>query len=172
MATDDPAGFTKVNLWSYKDKLSPSDFQQIVGWQMARAKGESTQALDNVFTTTQVFDRTAKAAKFATDTPQGQALFKRFTEDVEREQRVNPGKKLSSSDQQAILDRLLISQTTGGNDWIPFNERTKRGFEMSIDDIPPASRRMLVRELERNRIEPTEGNILEAYLRSLQKAKK
>jgi hypothetical protein len=171
MATDDPTGFAKVNLWGYKDKLSPSDFQQIVGWQMSRAKGESSPQLDNVFTTTQIFDRSAKAAKIATDTPEGQALFKRFAEDVEREQRA-AGKKLSSTDQQAILDRLLISQTTGGNDWIPFNERTKRGFEMTIDDIPAASRRMLVRELERNRIEPSESNILEAYLRSLQKAKK
>jgi hypothetical protein len=172
MATEDPEAFAKVNLYDLaKSKLSDSDFQQVTGWQMSRRTGKPDAALDNVFTTTQIFDRTAKAAKFATDTTEGQALFSRFTQDVEREQRAT-GKKLSSTDQQAILDRLLISQTTGGDDWIPFNEKTKRGYEMTIDDIPASSRRALVAELESQRIDPSEANILEAYLRHLAKAKK
>jgi hypothetical protein len=176
-AAEDPEAFASENLLRYRGKLHETEFKQLAGMQVSIRNGERrTDDVEAYSTFTQIFNDTLQGAGFDPDDAGALALRRRFEQMAETEARLAGKKKLTNTEIQEVLDRLVMQVTTEkGSLWNiipggePFFDVTKRGFDLTIDDVPAAQRPQIVDALRRRNIPITNDTILDTYLRYVQR---
>lgn len=172
-AMDDPATFARMNLYDLaKSRLTKSDFEQFAGLQLSIRRGEQNKVEDTLgtySTFTQIFNSTLRSAGIPTDTVDADTVRRRFEDLANAEARAR-GKKLTSPEIQAILDRLVLTVQEGSIlgvfPGIPFYD--KRGFETTIDDVPQDQRRQIMETLKKSGQPITPDAVVDLYLRYVQ----
>lgn len=183
----DPAAFAKLDPMSFRNGLSNSDYEQVMGWRRdalsnaakgGRGEGQVTfsrirgvvqnavQGAGLTYVGLRVKDREGRAA---IDRRVYQ-LEKAISTDVEIWQRANPGKAISDQEISQIADRQLIRWRPSGVDRDDADKAPQFYFERprgggGVASVPTAElnrlkatgRRILGRD-------PTEGELLQAYL--------
>ena len=175
-AAEDPEAFAQENLLRYRGKLHETEFKQLAGMQVSVRNGERrSDDLEAYSTFTQIFNDTLQGAGIDTDDPEALNLRRRFEQMAETEARLAGKKKLANTEIQAVLDRLVMQVTTEKGGWMnfipggqPFFDVNKRGFDLTIDDVPQTARPQIVDALRRRNIPITNDTILDTYLRYLQ----
>lgn len=184
-AMDDPSTFARLDLWKFKAKLGKQDFEELARLQLSIRTGERNKvddALDPIFTDTQLLNSTLGAIGLTSEkdrnSEQALGLRRRYTSMVETEERLR-GKKLSTAERQQVLDRLILNVTTEPGSWwniLPggksFTDVQKRGYALTIEDVPAAMRPQIVESLTKARIPVTDDTILDTYLRYLEQQAK
>jgi hypothetical protein len=176
-AAEDPEAFATENLLRYRGKLHETEFKQLAGMQVSVRNGERrTDEVEAYSTFTQIFNDTLEGVGFDPDDAGALALRRRFEQMAETEARLAGKKKLTNTEIQEVLDRLVMNVTTEKGAWgniipggQPFWDVTKRGFDLSIDDVPQGMRPQIVDALRRKNIPITNDTILDTYLRHLQR---
>lgn len=151
-AADDPQAFATRNLLEFRGSLDEVEFKQLAGLQLSIRNSDTKKAeadLSGFRTNQQIVDSTLNLHGFdptpKTDTAAGKkqaaevAQFYRIIDQRVGALAQSSGKKPSNDDVQRIADetmRTFAKPASGGNDWIPFNERSASLFDITIGDIP------------------------------------
>jgi hypothetical protein len=189
LAAKDPATFidpAKNNLNALRDKLSPTDFKELVDLRARLIRGEQDAASKQVRGlrgAADIVEETFRQHGFDTsntkDNRAGYERFIRFRKAVDDKIQLLGGLDKVSPDQvQKIVDELLIEVTIphpGGGmlgglfpDWWNRSE-TKPAFEVTpadLADISAADRAAIVNGLRQRGLPVTDANIVQAYIRA------
>lgn len=164
--------FARMNLLKYKDKLSASDFQELVKDQVNLRKG-NTKSIDDFRTKGQVVNKALMAAgidprpKNLEQRKRVAEFYSMVAEEQIRRQDIT-GKKLTNSEIEDIANRLLTDVVVERPFWF---DKTKKVFEMGpdeegtilIEDVPRRERQNIEEALRRNNKEVSEENIIYYY---------
>jgi len=187
MYARDPAAFAKLDPMSFRNGLSNSDYEQVMGWRrdalgnaakggrgegqvtFSRIRGVVQNAVQGAGLTYAGLKTKDNAGRAAVDKRVYQ-LEKAISTDVELWQRANPGKAISDQEISQIADRQLIRWRPSGVDRDDADKAPQFYFERprgggGVASVPTAElnrlkatgRRILGRE-------PTESELLQAYL--------
>lgn len=184
----DPQAFAKVDPSKYRNSLSNSDYEQVMGWRRdalqsqaqagrggdagqvthSRIRGVIQNAIQGAGLTYTGLRTRDKEGRAAVGKRQYE-LEKAVSRDVQIWQRANPGKAISDLEIAGIADRLLVRWKPDGQEWddanprFYFERRPGGGGELKIptselNRLRAQGRRILGRE-------PTMGELGAAYLR-------
>lgn len=170
--------FLKTDLYQYKTKLSPADFQELQKFKHGLRK-EDPSALEQAATTgerNQVINQTLAAfdidptPKPGSSDAERVAQFNRRVDDEIRRQFQGTGKKPTKKDIQSIVD-VLMTPTGKSTGWFGFGTK-ERLFEKKADesvsigyeDIPDGEKSKIQDALKRRGVQPTNDKILQMYI--------
>lgn len=143
------------SLWQYKPKLSNNDFQELSKMQGAIRKGDPDKELSHVGSVNQMVDRTLttlgidptpKPSTSATSDAGKAAAFRRAIQNDLTAFEQQKGSKASPEEVQKIIDRQT-REVAGTGGWL---SKTKRVFEMKIENVPKEERAKIEDALKRN----------------------
>lgn len=185
----DPAAFAQLNPMSFRNSLSNSDYEQVMGWRRdalsnaakgGRGEGQVTFSRIRGVVQNAVQGAGLTYAGLRTKDRDGRAavdrrvyqLEKAISTDVELWQRANPGKAISDQEISQIADRQLIRWRPTGVSRDVADDNPQFWFERDRTPGRPGVASVPTAELNRlkatgRRIlgrEPTEGELLQAYL--------
>lgn len=176
--------FLRLNLSSpkYLADLSPSDFQEMTKLQASLRKGEKTPKFKGVQTRKQIIDRALRTIDIdpRTDNPDELERISQFYGVVEErvaQEQERRGKDLTNDEIESLVNKFTAETVIERPFWFdskkPYFETqsTPAGqikFETDFDDIPPAERDKISRELERNNIPWSEDRVVEEFLKDMQ----
>lgn len=183
----DPAAFAKLDPMSFRNGLSNSDYEQVMGWRrdalqnagkggrgegqvtFSRIRGVVQNAVQGAGLTYTGLKTRDKEGRAAVDRRVYQ-LEKAISTDVELWQRANPGKQITDQEISAIADRQLMRWRPSGVDRDDADKAPQFFFERprgggGVVSMPTADlnrlraqgRRILGRD-------PTEGELYQAYI--------
>ena len=183
----DPAAFARLDPMSFRNGLSNSDYEQVMGWRrdalsnaakggrgegqvtFSRIRGVVQNAVQGAGLTYAGLRTRDKEGRAAVDRRVYQ-LEKAISSDVELWQRANPGKAISDQEISQIADRQLMRWRPTGQSREDADESPRFWFERDRGDRGIAS----VPTAELNRLkatgrrilgrEPTEAELFQAYL--------
>jgi hypothetical protein len=184
-AGDDPEAFAKVNLLTYKSKLSDSDFQQLAGIQTSIKNGKRTGAdiedLAGFQTKREIVDNTLAAYGIETR-PSEQSkdeqaavgalmrMLDRRIDIAQAPDQRGKARKVSNTETQQILDELLGQTVDVPGSWWniwpggkPFFATKRKLIETTIDDVPATTRREIERALRDAKRPITDATVLDTY---------
>ena len=156
-------------LWEYKNKLSNSDFQELAKMQGTIRQGDPDKQTTHVRNINQMVDDTLNKIKIDPTPKPGSAdaenayKFRRWVQDqITALEATQPGKKATTEQQQKIIDRAAIDVVTKkGMLW----DDTKRGYDVTIKDVPDAEKAKITDALKRQGYTPTDDMIVELFAR-------
>jgi hypothetical protein len=179
-AADDPQAFATRNLLQFRAKLDEPEFKQLAGLQLSIRSGDSKKAeaeLGGFRTNQQIVTDALELRGFDTNPKMDTAAGKQASKELAQLMRIvdqgvealqqTTGKKASNDDVRRITDeaiRIFSRPATGGDDWIPFNEKPARLFEITVGDIPQADRLEAEAALRRRGRPVTDAAIITLYL--------
>lgn len=176
MVTESPQAFMDLHIPSYSDKLSPSDMQEIIGWQRSLGlamQGDRAAAakMDSVGTINEAITAAAKSAGLSTNAAQLGAFQLKARAEVERAQRIK-GADLNQDELNQLLGRMLL-QGQVRDSGVMFEDSPRyyetigtedqAKFYVPYDDIPQDVQRAIGAELERGGVDVTERAVEERY---------
>jgi hypothetical protein len=184
LALDDPQAFGRLDLYAlYRGKLANAQFEQLLDIKSAIRSKEATavqKVLGGVSTDTQIWNSVIKApgSGIEEDTDAARQVRTRWEQTVEAEQQAR-GKELDVTEKRQMLDDLVMDAAiTKGSGWAiihpyqyDFWDQTKKGYQITMDDIPQSERQAIVEGLRAAKppLPATEANILRAYLQNKRK---
>lgn len=170
LARLDPKALSAVNLNDFRNKLSNTEFKQVVGWQRANAsalqKGVAPEG-----TTQQLINAALNEHKM-NDSLKGQ-FTSRVYQTIDDEQRA-VNRKLTTKERRQIIDNLMIEGEVH-RDWLW--DPNKRTFEIEtneerrrfyVKDVPDTEREKIEAALRRQQIPVTDENVMRLYNQKLQ----
>jgi hypothetical protein len=177
--------FLKLNLMSYRNKLSNADLEQMMRKQADMRGGN---AASEIFATEGIqnevidaglaqmgLDMTPAELKKDPDALARINAFRRAVREAVDREGV-PGKKPTRAEIQAIVDTLAAETGSIRQGW--FSSRPAYAFEEaqaqveSVSQVPIAERRKIEAALQRNRIPVTDARIVQLFNAQLQKVRK
>lgn len=123
MAANDPNNFKKLDLTQFVNKMSQSDFQEIVKLQT------NDNSRTDAATLTQQLSVTHNQMKWGSSQAEKKGAFDMAVQSAVDEAQKIRGKKLDYKERQEIIDRMLISRD---NTWTQFGK--KQYFEVPADE--------------------------------------
>lgn len=185
-ADTEPENFMKLNLQPLQGKLSEPDYQQLVNLQMAMRNNDRTKVaplLDGWRTDTQILNNTLSAYGIPTEasqqTPAQASAIAQLQRMVDRRVDVaqqspdgkTPGKKVTPTEKQQILDELLGQEVTVKGSWWNIwpggksvSDTQKRLIDVTIDDISAEDQASLTRALRDRHRPVTPQTIRDLYI--------
>lgn len=180
LTSADPAERQKwasASLWQYKPKLSRNDFQELSKVQGTVRKGDPDKELSHVGSVNQMVDRTLttlgidptpKPSTSPTSDAGKSAAFRRAVQDDLTAFEKQKGSKATPDETQKIIDRLT-REVAGTGGWL---SKTKRVFEMKIENVPKEERVKIEDALKRNGKPVNDQAIIELFSAKNAKAPK
>lgn len=163
MAVSDPAGFRRVDLRGYINKLSPSDLQE-----MAKLQTADPDKIKEAATLSQQLGVAHNQLKWGSSDREKKGAFDRAVTDAINAEQKQRGKALNYEERQAVIDRLLIEGDVNG--WLPGGKRSAfevQGTPAAADFVPKitdADRDAIkARFLARNGRAPTDDEIVKTF---------
>lgn len=159
----DPKKLAGVNLGAFKDKLSDTEFKQLVDLQQPKDAAKTTviRSSEEVLRSYMLqagIDPNSKSEKGAEKAGRVFSEFEQRLNAFEIEQ----GKKATSKDAEQIAARMFTSVETYGRLW----NSEKMAFEVQPGDqvvVPLADRRQIIDALTKHKKPVTEANITALY---------
>jgi hypothetical protein len=174
LAAKDPDSFVTENLLRYKSKLGESDFKQLTEMQVSITRGDRKSAdaqLDDFRTETQVVDEALTLHGIDTTGKVGKtnevavARLRRMVGDQVAALQRNTAHKATNADVQGIVDNILTRQVDVPGGWFGlFGPGHKRVIDLTIDDVPPASKAKIALNLKARGQVANDDAILQAYI--------
>lgn len=171
LSADDPQKFGEIDMLTYRDKLSDSDFEEFVDLQRKVRTGSLDGKATGFMTMNQVRDQRL-AELFGSARPsmkesekqkQGRRKFIDQYEGRLRAFREEAGKRPGADDARKILDDLTADVAINRDYWF---DTTKKVFELGegdIPDVPEADRNEIIRELQKRGKAVTDQAITDLY---------
>jgi hypothetical protein len=180
-AADDPAAFASTNLMAYRPYLDDGDFKQIVNLQLAIKKGDRAKAdvdlagfrtkgeiLENTLTQYGINPKAKPESAEGKAIAQLQRMLDRRVEAAQQR-----GQKVTNVEIQQTLDGLLSQGVDLPGSWWnawpggrpgPWGSERKRLIDLSISDVPPATRKDIEQRMRARGRPVTDATVLETYL--------
>lgn len=188
-AGDKPEDFIKANLLQYKAKLSDSDFQQLAGLQLqmkaGNNKAKDIEDLAGFSTKRELIDNSLSSYGYETNPAKQSTAEKAAVSELMRmldrridaaqtpDQKTGKARKASNVEIQGAIDDLLSQGVDVPGSWWniwpggkagPWGVDRKKLVDMTIDDVPPATRKDLERALRDKRRPVSDQTVLDLYL--------
>lgn len=168
--------FLRTNLLTVRDKLSDSDFKELVKLQSQLRTGDQ-KALEEVSgyrTANQVVNDTMKSVGIDPNKDEEKAsLLKRRVDQEISDLAKRTGKKPNTQEIQGIVDNLLVRGEVDGFFYNPnkFLFEVEKGDVFMVDtkDIPRNERLKIEEALRANNLPITEDSVIDLYNRKLQR---
>lgn len=180
--------FLKTNLYALKDRLADTEFKEVTSLQAGlRAKDATAEAAVTGYRTEQQIVNDSLAAAGFDPTPEADsddatqvARFRRLVDEDIADHVARTGKRPTTTDVQAIVDRLLIKGPRPGTGWFGSEVGREEGFAFQLEpgqtlaltpaDIPPRERRLMEDALRRAGIPVTDAILLDLFNARLQES--
>lgn len=164
MVAQDPKGFKEAELLKLVDKLSPSDFQEVVKLQLSMRREQPAAAAKQL--SLETTNRVAGLIMPPKLKPADQALFKSALYQTALKAEALTGKPLTEKELMDLGNRLAVKQA-GGRELYEFGSRTVKGEGMAVgfNDIPKADVDRLVADYRKKNPgqTPNKGQVVEAW---------
>lgn len=169
-AGDDPQAFGELDILSYRDKLSDSDFEEFVDLQRKIRSGSVDGKATGFMTVNQVRnDYLSELFKSATPrVNEGEGLKqarRKFVDSFENRLKAfkaGTGKTAGADDARKILTDMTAEVAINRSLWF---DTSKRAFEMTVDDVPDTDKSEIVAELKKRGKLVTDQAVVELYNR-------
>lgn len=166
MVTDDPKGFSSVDLLRFQDKVSKQDLMEFANIQRKIRSGDDKPVRDSA-TLIQQIDVIRDDLKIKPNSPDDSALRKSVFDAVNAEQQ-QKDKVLTYEERQKVIDRTVLEFSVPGRF---FGSDTKRAYQLKPEERQVA--KVKINDDDRKRIEtklkaagqPADAAAVEAWYR-------
>ena len=192
MLRDKPAEFQRLNLLTFRTKLSDADLEQMAGYQVGLARGETKQAAADVsgLLTTEAILRATMGDRYDPEKKETQQMLISLNAKYEEHQLRNKGEKMTDTELQQTADFLYQDVVLREGTWLgglpariptPFNwgsvsipvpggggtfsDVTKPVRDLTISDIPEREQLAAAASLRSAGQVPTPDAILREWVR-------
>lgn len=174
LSTDDPQGFGELDMLTYRDKLSDSDFEEFVDLQRKIRSGSLDGRATGFMTLNQVRDERLRdlfgsAMPGAKESSNVSAARRKFVEQYETRLKAvkqQTGKVPATDDARKILDEMTAEVAINRDYWF---DTSKPAYELTVDDIPDADGHEIVAELKKRGLPVTAQAVLDIYIQANRK---
>lgn len=172
--------FMRTNLMTYRDKLSDSEFKDLVNLQdgLRQKSGQTIKELDGYRSNHEIVN-TALSAMGLEPNPKPRdkdaarvSLFKRKVDEAVVQHQQRTGKPITNTEMQAIVDDLSVEGVVKRG-WI-FDDRARKfelepgqELEFRVKDIPSREKAKIEQALRSRNLPVTEDRIIALYTRKV-----
>jgi hypothetical protein len=173
LSGDDPQKFGELDMLSYRDKLSDSDFEEFVDLQRKIRTGSLDGKATGFMTMNQVRDERLRdlfgsAMPTSKEGDKTSLARRKFVEQYEgrlRAFRDESGKRPGADDARKILDDLTADVAINRDYWFDTTKKVYQLGEEDIEGVPEVDRNEIIRELQKRNKPVTEQAIIDLYRR-------
>lgn len=171
LSGDDPQKFGEIDMLTYRDKLSDSDFEEFVDLQRKIRSGSLDGKATGFMTMNQVRDERLRdlfgsAMPSAKEGDKVSAARRKFVEQYEtrlRSVKQQTGKAPATDDARKILDNMTADVGINRSYWF---DTSKPAYELTnedVPDVPEADRNDIIAALRKSGKPVTDESILQLY---------